>query len=240
VECWAEALGGCAGGASREHYVSDGIFDGEVITAFGLAWCKKEPVRLGLAAAVSKILCKRHNELLSTFDHEASKLSRFLYTNILDDPLTDATTVLRGDLIEKWALKTYINLGYIGALDPIEHKQTKPSKELVRFVFQEPIPANGMGLYFVNGKVSNQEFAVGISWNGIRNLTLGGILAAMTFTLNNVRFVVSGEPVMAGPLLARIGSINGVDYSSAQIVYRPTDVSLASQTAGSKRIALRW
>jgi len=240
AECWAEVLGDCAGGTSREHYVSDGIFDSEVITAFGLHWCKQKPMRVALRGAVSKILCKRHNEELSAFDSEASKLSRFLYTNLLGDPFTAAEVTLRGDLLEKWALKTFVNLGYIGALDPIDHKRKEPDAQLVRCVFREPVPASGMGLYFVNGQVSNHEFTVGFSWNAIRNVTLGGIPAAMTFTLNNVRFVVSGESVMAGPLLAKIGTVHGVDYSAAQIVYRPTNVSFVSRTAGSKRISLQW
>jgi hypothetical protein len=240
VACWAEVLGDCAGGSSREHYVSDGIFDGEVITAFGLPWCKHVPMRVGLRAAASKILCKRHNEQLSEYDSEASKLSRFLYTNLLDDPLTAAETTLRGDLLEKWALKTFVNLGFIGALDPIDHKRTVPNAQLVRNIFRDRVPAGGMGLYFVTGEVSNHEFTVGFSWNAIRNVTLGGIPAAMTFTLNNVRFVVSGEPVMAGPKLAKLGTIHGVDYSAAQIVYRPAKVTLASKTAGRKEISLQW
>jgi hypothetical protein len=135
-ECWASALGDCAGGISREHVVSDGIFDSEAITAYGLSWCKDHPVQISLSSAVSKILCRRHNERLSTFDAEAARLSHFLSANVLDDPMGDAQITLRGDLLEKWALKTFINLGYIGGLDPERHMRVRPSEELVRHVFQ--------------------------------------------------------------------------------------------------------
>lgn len=73
MECWAATLGTCAGGSSREHYITDGVFEGEMINAFGLPWCSDEPLSIELAAATARILCKRHNKALSDFDNEASK-----------------------------------------------------------------------------------------------------------------------------------------------------------------------
>ena len=61
-------LGNCGGGWTREHYISDGIFDGEMVTAFGLHWCKDKPMQIALRTGVSKILCKTHNEALSPYD----------------------------------------------------------------------------------------------------------------------------------------------------------------------------
>jgi hypothetical protein len=240
MDCWAAILGNCAGGLSREHYISDGIFDGEAITAYGLEWCKDHPIQISVASAASKILCKRHNEALSPFDAEAARLSRFLSANVLDDPLSEAQITLRGYLLEKWALKTFLNLGYIGGLDPEHHTRLQPGENLVRYVFQETPAPIGMGLHFVTGAVSNDNFNVGLSWNGIRNLSRAGAIAGMTFTLNNVRFVVSAE---AGPVeqrLAKIGLVNGVDYSRAKIYYRPRNIALLSKTAGQKTIFLEW
>jgi hypothetical protein len=106
MECWASILGGCGGGSSREHYISDGILDGRTVNAFGLEWCKDAPKTIGIASATAKILCKIHNEALSPFDAEASKLSQFLTANVWDDPLKTDTITLSGPFIEKWALKT--------------------------------------------------------------------------------------------------------------------------------------
>jgi hypothetical protein len=240
-ECWASKLGDRGGGLSREHYISDGVFDGAIITAYGLEWCKGRPVQISVARAVAKILCKRHNEMLSVLDSEASRLSRFLAANVMHDPLSDAQISLRGHLLEKWALKTFVNLGYVGGLDPEHHTRVQPHEDLVRYVFQTPIPSNGLGLYFVvTGAVSNHDFRGGLSWKGIRNLSHGGTIAGMAFALNGVHFVVSAEPGPADKRLRRVGLIGGVDYSQAKILYRPNNIALLSETAGRKSIFLEW
>jgi hypothetical protein len=40
MDCWAASLGNCKGKLSREHVISDGIFDRENVVAFGFPWCK--------------------------------------------------------------------------------------------------------------------------------------------------------------------------------------------------------
>ena len=129
-ECWASQLGDCAGGISREHPVSDGIFEGNSISAFGLSWCKDEPKRIGLPNAVAKILCGHHNTALSPHDAEATRLSRFLAANLRDDPEVESTIALDGSLLEKWSLKTFTNLGYMGALDPLAHRRIAPRQDI--------------------------------------------------------------------------------------------------------------
>ena len=96
LDCWASTLQDCARGKSREHYISDGIFDGESVTAVGLPWCRHEPITIGMKSAVARILCGKHNSDLSEFDAEAAKLSRFLVTNVLDEPLTESAITLSG------------------------------------------------------------------------------------------------------------------------------------------------
>jgi hypothetical protein len=240
IECWAAVLGDCAGGRSREHVISDGIFDGARITAYGLKWCKDRPVEISLASAVSRILCKRHNERLSVFDAEAARLSRFLAANVLHQPLIESEITLSGYLLEKWALKTFINLGYIGGLDQEHHTRLEPASDLVKYVLQGAAVPAGAGLYFVTGAVSTGSFNVGMQWNAIRNLSRDAAIVGMTFTLNSVRFVVSAEPGPAEQRLAKIGLVNGVDYSKAKIYYRPAAIGLSSKTAGQKTIFLTW
>jgi hypothetical protein len=240
MECWASILGDCSGPISREHYVSDGIFDGESVTAFGLSWCKTAPIQIGLGSAVAKVLCKRHNEALSPFDAEASRLSRFLSEHVQELPLEPAEHRANGHRLEKWALKTFANLAYIGALDQVAHTRTQPSDFVVEHIFRDaPLPS-GVGLYFIAGSLNNTTFKVGLSWNGIRNLSAGGAIAAMTFTLNEVRFVVNVVPGSAERRLAKLGVVNGVDYSRTNIAFRPNNIVLRSTTAGEKKIAIDW
>jgi hypothetical protein len=239
VDCWASSLGDCAGGQSREHYISDGIFDGEVVTAFGLPWCKDQPKSIGLAQAASKILCRHHNQALSAYDAEAAKLSRFLSANVLVQPLAIDQITLDGRRLEKWALKTLINLGYIGALDPQAHSQLKPRRDIIDWLFRDTAVADGIGLYFLSGSINNENFTTGLSWNVINNRENGNILG-MSFSFNGVRFIANLVPVRAEEKIASMGEVNGVDYSKAKTYYRPTNIVLGSSTAGRKTITLKW
>jgi hypothetical protein len=238
MECWAHSLGNCGGGRSREHYISDGIFDGATVTAFGLPWCKDEPVTIGLASATSKILCKRHNEALSSFDAEAAKLSRFISSNIVHEPLAHTDITLQGPLIEKWALKTFLNLGFIGALDRGVSRLTPPSN-LVKSLFASDKLRNGLGLYFITGGVSNDGFKVGLAWNAIVNRKTGRP-DGMTFTFNGLRLAVTAISLRAEAQIRGLGRLKGFDYSAAKVLYHPPNIIMASETAGNKRINLEW
>ncbi len=39
--CWAHPLGGCAGGLSGEHIVTESLWLGEEIGVRGLPWCRE-------------------------------------------------------------------------------------------------------------------------------------------------------------------------------------------------------
>lgn len=240
MECWAFSLGNCSGGSSREHYISDGILDGRTVNAFGLEWCKDKPKTIGIASATARILCKTHNEALSPFDAEAAKLSRFLTANVWDDPLKADTIILSGPLLEKWALKTCLNLGFIGALDPETHVRIVPDEPLVRAVFSPELPPEGMGLYFIHGKLSNEAYEIGLSWKAVRNRTSGDRVVGMTFVFNGFRFVVSLVPLRAEPLLMKMGVVDGLDFSQAKIDYRPKNIRMRSPSAGEKIIHFAW
>lgn len=218
---------------SREHYISAGIFDGVAVTVFGLPWCKEEPRRISLSRAVSKILCRKHNECLSEFDGEAAKLSKFLSRNIHDVPLTDDHTTLSGARLEKWSLKTLLNLGYLGALDQQHFVRLRPPPEIVEILFRGRNISDRMGLYFVAGSVSNETYKSGLPWNALQDLSNSEVVG-MAFALNGVRFIVSIVAERAEQKLT-----NDV-YSCAKIVYRPPNIILDSEIAGKKIINLKW
>ena len=239
-ECWASGLNNCGLGKSREHYISDGIFDGETITAFGLSWCRHEPLTIGMRSAVAKILCAKHNSALSEYDAEAAKLSKFLVTNILDEPLNESFITLNGQWLEKWALKTFFNLGYMRGLHREQPNRIDPPDHLVQCLFNDQPAADGVGLYFVTSKITNEDFEPGLWWNVIQNHNNLNQIFGMAFTFFGVRFVISILPIRAEDKIAAMGSINGFDYSTAKIVYRPPSIGLTSKTAGLKRIDLVW
>lgn len=162
MNCWASSLGDCGEGVSREHYVSNGIFDSESITAFGLPWCRDKPVTIGLKSAVAKILCGKHNSALSMFDGEAVKLSQFLETNVLEQPLIESTIHLQGTFLEKWALKTFLNLGYLAALHREQPGRLNPPEELIRYIFRNTPITEGVGLYFITDTINNDSYGTGL------------------------------------------------------------------------------
>ena len=71
VKCWARTLGGCSNIQSREHYLSQSLWEGDTITVKGL-W--EEERTIGLGSLTAKNLCRKHNEILSPLDSEAKKI----------------------------------------------------------------------------------------------------------------------------------------------------------------------
>jgi hypothetical protein len=106
-------LGNCGGGTSREHIISASQWDADSITLSGLPWCK-EPKTVGLASLVARNLCREHNTALSPVDNEMRQLKVALKT-ILESPKLPVRVELDARLIERWLLKTTINLALQGA-----------------------------------------------------------------------------------------------------------------------------
>jgi hypothetical protein len=239
--CWASSLGDCADGMSREHYFSDRIFDGELVTAIGLPWCRDEPKVIGMASAVAKILCARHNSQLSNFDKEAAKLSRFLSVRVYGDETAEQAITLDGIAIEKWALKTFFNLGFIRALHREQPNPITPPADLVRYLYRDGPIADGVGLYFVSGPISTDDLRPGVWWNAVQHPQRRHEVFGMTFTFFSLRFVISIRPCRAEDHIARMGEVNGFDFSKAQIAYRPEGILFVARgDAGSKQINLDW
>src|SRR5437763_15227957 len=113
-------LGGCSNIQSREHYLSQGLWDSDSITIKGL-W--EEERTVGLDSLTTKNLCKSHNELLSPLDSAAKKLFSTmgeLYR------LQDVRLKLKpskfwavkryqenGSLFERWAAKFLVGFFYV-------------------------------------------------------------------------------------------------------------------------------
>jgi len=167
-------------------------------------------------------------------------LSKFLLTNVLAAPLTENATTLNGFGLEKWALKTFLNLGYIRGLRREQTIRLDPTAQLIRYIFRNETIADGVGLYFVTGKLSSENYQGGLWWDAIQNPANPAEIFGMAFTFYGIRFVISIPPLRAESKIAGLGLIKGFDYSSAKIIYPPSNVSFRSGTAGMKRINLQW
>ena len=157
-KCWAECLGNCSGGLSREHIISKAFFDDDSIQVSGFDWTEDEVRNIGLSSAVSKVLCKTHNNLLSPLDAEIKNTREYflkLSELVSKDKQTDELIGnIDGVKFERWLLKTTIN---IIRASPKKYNHFFPDYLLVQMAFGD-VPFNydaGQGLYWVDPKFYN-------------------------------------------------------------------------------------
>jgi hypothetical protein len=159
MDCWAACLGDCGDKASREHLVSASLFVDDEILVQGFPWCP-EGRKIGLANLTAKILCERHNNILSPVDEggaeafntlrefnrieQARQRIRVRITNVIKHRIN-------GLILERWFLKTLINFSYNGDKPIGRGSQVagKPSDELVRIAFGLSHFRGRAGLSFV-------------------------------------------------------------------------------------------
>jgi len=80
VPCFAESLGDCAGGMSREHYLSEALIRvfSDAPHVRGIAWLPEGEVRsVGIGSLQSRILCQAHNNHLSPLDEALAEMQEF-------------------------------------------------------------------------------------------------------------------------------------------------------------------
>jgi hypothetical protein len=153
-KCWANSLGKCGKSLSGEHLVSKGIFNGRKFSVKGFQWCKDEFVQVGVNSITRKCLCDKHNNNLSPIDEEGIKffnaldeIASFTVPGNTSDRLIQIQ--LDGNLIERWFLKTLINLSYGSDLQIGEFGEVKgrPHKYLVDVAFGVTRFSDHLGLY---------------------------------------------------------------------------------------------
>jgi len=171
ITCWANCLGGCSNRISREHIVSQNLFIGDLVEVSGFPWCKTEAKKIGLSSLTAKILCTKHNSDLSELDAEAGKaFSHFRemrrLANVREKMRPRQWNIarygVRGYLMERWFLKTLIDISF-GKEYPIGRHSLNsgyPSDDLVKISFGLE-PFQGLsGLYsivYVGQKIHSKD-----------------------------------------------------------------------------------
>lgn len=157
--CWAECIGGCNGGISREHVVSKSLFQSTALHVKGFPWCKDDFRTVGIESLTSKILCQNHNNNLSQLDNEASNLFNAIreYCRLESvrknttslARISRSATLVNAKLLERWFLKTLLNLSlsrdyYIG---PIGKIKKEVSLDLVQICYGTKPFESAAGMY---------------------------------------------------------------------------------------------
>jgi hypothetical protein len=158
TDCWVTCLGDCSDKLSREHLVSRAFFSAGSIVVQGMPWCKGEPKEIGIDSAVSKLLCTRHNSALSPLDLTAGRFAAAvrehcrLYTERSQSRRSDLSfrrLDIDARLLERWLLKTMINLNAGGQLIIGEGPGSpgRPTETLVNAVFGKKMPQGQFGMH---------------------------------------------------------------------------------------------
>ena len=233
-ECWAACLGGC-NGLSREHVVSQIVIATECGCPVKMSGFRRMPtVSLPVSALTSRILCAKHNSDLSPLDAEAGRLNRYLRTlgrGDIEDLSVD------GSLIDRWLLKTILNVLSAGWAD---ETKWKPEPQLVRAIFGfVPIPEH-MSFSAVDSDPgpTDDGFSLTISWTdlapGVRfpvgaHVTMEGMCLFMPLrhdVLKNVRLLIEG-------------GAEGMGRFHRTHVHRPAAIRIEGKT-GTARVRFQW
>jgi hypothetical protein len=200
VSCWAEALTGCCGGQSREHYLSRSIIGSDDVRVSGFPFLRGETRLIPGERLVAKILCKHHNTILSPVDaaagHFFQVLKGFKSRAIMRargarKPGGIDMYRVNGPLVERWFLKTVINVMFDREINT--DRRWRPSDVWVRSAFGvAPFP-EGCGFYFLEGESNwrdSSESAIGIRplTHGTTDSIIGG-----QFIIEDLQFAVSME-----------------------------------------------
>lgn len=197
VTCWASALGNCGGGMSREHIISASQWDADSITLSGLPWCK-EPKTVGLASLVARNLCREHNTSLSPADNEARKL-KLAFKTIMLSPKLPVRQRFDARLIERWLLKTTINLALQEPTSGLS-----PTPELVRFAFGLGSPPAGEGFFFVAELGEDIGYKNQIRFESVTRRDDGQmVIGAFVFHGMRALYAFGGAPAVNGAMRAR-------------------------------------
>lgn len=181
--------------------MSKGLFEGEALKLKGLPWCKVEEKTIGLESASTKILCKAHNSMLSKLDDEAKRSFEALRAifSLRDRQLAlrpraikVRTWKLDGRKLERWFLKTLINLNQVqtpALVWPGGAQPGIPTRDVVEACFGRIPIAHPMGLYgaaAVGHKIDSHDY---VSFAPI--MRTDRALAGGAFEFRGFRFVLS-------------------------------------------------
>lgn len=159
-------------------------------------------------------------------------LSMYLLDQVRNNPEGNGCLTLNGQHLEKWALKTAINLAYLGAFG---NGGRVPTAEHLGILFRGRSVPDGMGLYLVSGTLDSRFARAGLHWVDIRD-TGNRQLVAVKFDLNGAQFLVC----LVAERADKKTFSDGV-HSNVDIAYRPGQITMKGQVnAGDKVINLVW
>jgi len=247
--CWAATHSACSGKISREHYVSSSVFEQQSIFVQGFHWCAENEKEVSVASITAKILCQSHNSALSPVDQAGAEAVRAFEstwpTEIRSMDTTNAKLTIDGPLMERWLLKTAINVsvngGYHIGLGMTDSQVGQPSPYLLAVAFGELPFSHKMGLYTLFPGECQRMKAGSFSVYPLRK---NGSLGAFVFHVRGFDFLLNLFPGHAPPCLRELG-INrdpgGRHYLlDCNPQYRIRSMVSRNDVGGRHEIFIKW
>ncbi|MGB2222611.1 hypothetical protein [Neptunomonas sp.] len=209
-KCWASKFSKCSNKISKEHLISNGIFEQKDIYVEGFPWCIDGFKKISVASLTAKILCTRHNSELSPIDIEGINAVRIFEELLIPELRTVKTPPINksidGYLFERWLLKVALNVsfksGFHIGVGMGESEVGKPSPYLLAVIFGELNLSHSMGLYTLENSTPIFCKKSEISIAPIhKNRVIGGFL----FNIRGVNFFLSLFPGSPVPSLRSLG-----------------------------------
>lgn len=251
MNCWASVIGDCSEDGSREHLVSKALFESSTIRVQGFPWCKDEPKEVGLSSLTAGILCVRHNNALSNLDAAGARAFSAIRdaTRLLNvrakqprKRWTVRESRIDGRLLERWFLKTTINLAVgprsdLRWIDPSLSTSVQPPEQLVQVVFGLSQLADHCGLHgtSIAGQSLYSDDTVGFA-PLIRHKEF--IVGAL-FVFRGHRFLLWLGDQPLPPTLASL-NISDPDWCGARVHYHLRGIDFALQDRVSHRLIIEW
>jgi hypothetical protein len=236
TKCWAHHLGNC-GKQSKEHVISGALFADTSLEVRGLRPAGGGLIHVGKASLTANILCTTHNSLLSPLDSEAAALSRAIARMQEGESTTHS---IKGPLLERWLLKTLINLLAAKWLG----RWYVPAPDLVDIVFGRISFPGNSGLYVShNTRVNSPKmdrFSVNPLLFGKEPAIVGGALMSIGFI--DFLLCINSDGIRTLFEAAGEEGISGIE--PANLIWRPRQVVLGMESAqgsvGELKMALDW
>jgi hypothetical protein len=233
---------------SREHLISAAVFPEKTVMVQGFPWCKDVPAEIGLSGLTAKILCVKHNNDLSPLDAAADRAADTLRAmhqlyearkNLKPKIWNVKAFVLDGASLERWFLKTLINIGCDRKL-PIGKDSRiagRPSPRLVRIAYGQEKFEGKAGLYVVakeGMRLTMQDRIQCLTLVGDKKCVEGAI-----FGFRGFGFLLYLEPEEPPQSFAGI-SFGGKDLGDLRLMFRDSSFITTIGKHKSHILKIKW
>jgi hypothetical protein len=247
-KCWAAPLGDCSDKLSREHVISDSVFESTKVKVKGMSWCLDEWKEISLKSLVRKTLCESHNSRLSETDNAAMGLRKTLCesadlstarASVSSTKWNVRTFAVDGRKLERWFLKTLMSLAFGGAflIGADSSEPGAPSLPLVRAAFGvQDLGNDRAGLYLLSGSGSEITVREGV----VINTFIGdsGRLEGARFWFWGMRFLLLLSEEGSRPPWTFTTKSGEVQQEKA--LYHPCRIGMAVQGTESHVFNFKW